>query len=286
MKKLFTLLVSLMLLFSLFSFSMSFEASATKEGYFTYEMTGGNAILTKVDPAISGDVVVPVHLGNFDILYIAEEAFKDCTGITSITIPEEIDGVYFNAFKGCTNLTTVNFNCKAYSHKDSAGSPERPVFADCPNLTTVNIGAGVESIPKFLFYGVASLKTVNFAGDRPTIGQDAFAGCPLIDLDEEPVSSKPTVSKPTVSRPATSSKPISTKPTSSDASSEDTVSKDTVSKDTSSEIMDSTSSKIPTIGATDNSDDDGGSNMLIYVWIGAGAAILILSVVAVILLKK
>ena len=74
MKKLFTLLVSLMLLFSLFCFSMSFEASAITEGYFTYEMTGGNAILTKVDPAISGDVTVPTHLGNFDILYVDKEA--------------------------------------------------------------------------------------------------------------------------------------------------------------------------------------------------------------------
>ncbi|MBR3593664.1 MAG: leucine-rich repeat domain-containing protein [Clostridia bacterium] len=281
MKKTITLILSLILVFSLFSFCLAGNVSAITEGYFTYEMTGGNAILTKVDPAISGDVVVPVHLGNFDILYVDEGAFKDCVNITSVTIPEEIDGIYYGAFEGCTNLTTVNFNCKDYSYKDSAGNKDRPVFANCPNLTTVNVGANVTAIPKFLFYGVSSLTTVNFAGEMPKIGQDAFTGCSVDPSADKESSSSSSSRKPSSSTVAPSSqKPVSSeKPESEIVSSEEPT-----AKPSSSEV------KAPITSNNNNNDttttgSEGGGMNLGLIWGIAGGAIVVLAAVFVILLK-
>ena len=273
MKKLLSILFTLMLVFSAFTFCLGGTASATTEGYFTYEMTGGNAILTKVDPAISGDIIVPVHLGNFDILYVGEEAFKDCTGITSVTIPEEIDGVYFNAFAGCTNLTTVNFNCKSYSQKDSAGSPDRPVFADCPNLTTVNIGKNVESIPKYLFYGVSSLKTVNFAGDMPKIGQDAFKGCAYSPETETPVSSSPAASKPTAT--VTPSSQVDTPSSKVDAPSSEPTDTNTVGPDSSSKPA-----------SSNNTNNNDSTTTIIIIAVVAGVLVLGLGIAAFLLFRS
>ena len=49
MKKVLSVVLTLMVVFSAFVLCLGTTASATQEGYFTYEMTGGNAILTKVE---------------------------------------------------------------------------------------------------------------------------------------------------------------------------------------------------------------------------------------------
>ena len=273
MKKVLSVVLTLMVVFSAFVLCLGTTASATQEGYFTYEMTGGNAILTKVDPAISGDVVVPVHLGNFDILYIDEGAFKDCVNITSVTYPEEIDGIYFGAFEGCTNLKTVTFNCKAYSQKDSAGSKDRPVFANCPNLTTVNIGKNVTAIPKYLFYGVESITTVNFEGDMPKIGQDAFTGTAWQAAQDAPVSSTPAQNNSTVSKPSSNTENVSSK--------EDTVSSEEA--DTTVSNVSDNSSK-PT---TTKKKSNGGINTTIIIIIVVGGVLFLgLALTCVLLLKS
>ena len=274
MKKLLAFFISLMLIFSLFSFQLQINTVALWEGDFEIRAVDGYAEIIGCAPDISGDVVIPDFFGGYCITNIGIEAFRDATGITSVTIGEFVSVISYNAFKGCTNLETVNFKS---THCSASGSAERPIFEGCTKLKTVNIDAAVTKIPKFMFYGVASLETVNFAGERPKIGQDAFWGCPLIDLDEEPASSLPASSKPTVSRPAVSSEPISSKPISSLVSSKEVISE--VESETPSEPTDITVS-VPV------SNDGGNSNTLIFVWIGAAVALVALAAVTTVLLKK
>jgi len=225
----------------------------------------GYAEIIDASPDLEGDIVIPDYYGGYGIEYIGVEAFKDCTGITSITLGENIGGIYYNAFAGCTNLTTVNFGAKSFSAKYSAGSPERPVFADCPNLTTVNIGKNVESIPKYLFYGVSSLKTVNFEGEVPIIGADAFKGC---SVDLRPAESSTTS--------VSSKKPMSAvSPSSSDITSG----------------IDSPSSQTTSIKTPNNTSsfdlgaESGGMNLWLLIGIAA-CTLIVLAAVAVVLIKS
>ncbi len=286
MKKLLTLIFSLMLILSLFCFPLAGNASAATDGDFKYEMSGGNAVITGFANGVDfqGELVIPDELGSFTIVGIEPEAFKDCTGITSVTIGEFIGSIAANAFAGCTNLTTVNYNATYYSHKNSAGNINNPVFEGCTNLKTVNIAANVQSLPKYLFYGVASLEKVNFAGNMPKIGDKAFEGCPNINLgNEESSSSNPTVSKPIAPKP--SSKPVAPSSKVEVSSKEDAVDSD-VSSITEESSSKPTNNIVSVPQNNDNSDSDGGNNTLIFVWVGAGAALLVLAAVTIILLKK
>ena len=147
-------LLGLILIFALFLSLPVYADAATWENGFLFRAVDGYAEIIDASPDLSGDIVIPDYFGGYGVEYIGVESFKDCKNITSITFGENVHGIYYGAFSGCENLTTVNFNAKTYSAKSSAGSPERPVFADCPKLTTVNIGEGVEALPKYLFYGV------------------------------------------------------------------------------------------------------------------------------------
>ena len=42
---------------------------------------------------------------------IEENAFENCTSLTSITIPASVESIGSEAFDGCTKLTTVNVRC-------------------------------------------------------------------------------------------------------------------------------------------------------------------------------
>lgn len=258
-----------------FSFPISANAAVWENG-FCFRAVDGYAEIIKVDPTLSGDIVIPDYYGGYGVEYIGVEAFKDCTEITSITFGENIGGIYYNAFKGCTKLTTVNFGAKSFSEKYSAGSPERPVFADCPNLTTVNVGAGVESIPKYLFYGVSSLTTVNFEGAVPKIGENAFYGCAVdLGLDNKPASSSSIKPTSSIVKPSSSRKPVSSQAPDSDfLGSEEEINSEPSSSET---VVPSPSSDTP--------KPEGGGINLGLVWGIAGGALAVLAAVFLVLLK-
>ena len=278
MRKLLTLFLTLILLPATFILGAP-AVNAAWIGDFQVKAVDGYAEIIGCSPDISGDIVIPDFYGGYCITNIGIEAFKDATGITSVTIGEFVSVISYGAFKGCTSLETVNFkstNCGA------SGSAERPVFEGCTALKTVNVSDGVRKIPKFMFYGVASLESVYLPADMPKIGEKAFEGCPNINLDEESSSSsKPAISKPIAPKP--SSNPVTPSSKVELSSKEDVASSDI------SSITEESSSKPTSItvspSATDNNSNSGGTN-LVFVWTSAGAALIVLAAVTIILLKK
>ncbi|WP_242982839.1 leucine-rich repeat protein [Faecalibacterium prausnitzii] len=54
-------------------------------------------------------VILPSTISSWDVTKIGEDALKDNTTITSVTIPASVTEIGANAFAGCTNLTSVNY---------------------------------------------------------------------------------------------------------------------------------------------------------------------------------
>ena len=54
-------------------------------------------------------VILPSTIGSWPVTKIGEDALKDNTTITSVTIPASVTEIGSNAFAGCTNLTSVNY---------------------------------------------------------------------------------------------------------------------------------------------------------------------------------
>jgi hypothetical protein len=67
------------------------------------------------------------------------EVFSNCTGLTSITIPESVIVIGRGAFEGCTGLTSINI-------PDSVTMIDENAFRFCRGLTSVVIPASVARI--------------------------------------------------------------------------------------------------------------------------------------------
>ena len=109
---------------------------------------------------------------------IGDWALYGCTGLTSITIPDSVTSIGWDAFYGCIGLTTVNWNATACTR---AGSSDYPIFKGCSNLATVNIGDNVKIIPSLAFYNCTGLTSVTIPNSVTSIAEGAFSGCSSLE---------------------------------------------------------------------------------------------------------
>lgn len=79
-------------------------AAATNTFYFD-ETTGTITGYVESDTV----VVIPPTISSWPVTKIGEDALKDNTTITSVTIPDSVTEIGSNAFADCTNLTSVNY---------------------------------------------------------------------------------------------------------------------------------------------------------------------------------
>ena len=102
--------------------------------------------------------------------YISWPAFKYCSSLTSVVIPEGVTSIGSYAFFGCRSLTDVTIPSSVTSIGDDA-------FSDCRSLTSVTIPSSVTSIGDFAFDGCSSLTSVVIPEGVTSIGDDAFYDC-------------------------------------------------------------------------------------------------------------
>jgi len=101
---------------------------------------------------------------------ISDEAFRGCSALTSVIIPEGVTSFGNSAFSGCSSLTSVNIPEGATSIGNSA-------FSGCSGLTSINIPYNVTSIESNAFYGCASLTSASISSNVKSINSGVFCGC-------------------------------------------------------------------------------------------------------------
>ena len=81
--------------------------------YYNLISKGNVAEVTKGDKKYSGDITIPSSIKVNDVDYavtsIGTSAFSDCSGLTSITIPNSVTSIGAWAFQYCSGLTSFTF---------------------------------------------------------------------------------------------------------------------------------------------------------------------------------
>ena len=172
-------------------------------GDFSYRRIDGNPALevevttNPVGKKYKGDLTVPdefMHAGTtYKVTRIGENAFSECTELTSITLPSTITSIgtyaFYNAnslqkieftspqisidwgaFESCTQLKEVTFHGQLTRLEPRS-------FRYCYALESIVIPRGLSRIEGSSFYQCGNLKSVVISEDVTYIGEQAFQNC-------------------------------------------------------------------------------------------------------------
>ena len=144
----------------------------------TYKISGETVSVVICDKNASGELVIrssyarprPLNSTEKPVTSIRAYAFRDCTNLTSVTIPDSVTSIGDSAFSGCSRLTSIRI-------PDSVTSIGDRAFQYCSNLTSVTIGNSVTSIEGWTFDYCGSLTSLTIPDSVTSIGKKAFAHC-------------------------------------------------------------------------------------------------------------
>ena len=125
------------------------------------------------DYLYSGDIVIPdsiTFMGKTLRVTSVGTAFKDCTGLNSIVLPNSVKQIVSEAFRGCSGMTSVVI-------PQNLTSINKLVFCGCSSLTSVNIPNSVTRIGTCAFYGCSSLTNITIPNSVNYIEESAFENC-------------------------------------------------------------------------------------------------------------
>ena len=162
--------------------AMAYDFSYTYQGKtLYYTITSDNTIevtyyssTTTDNNYVSGDVVIPSSVTNngttYSVTSIGDAAFSDCSGLTSVTIPNSVTSIGERAFASCSGLISVTIPNSVTLIGDYA-------FYLCRGLTSVTIPNSVTSIADYAFWGCSGLTSVTIPNSVTSIGEWAFSYC-------------------------------------------------------------------------------------------------------------
>ena len=106
---------------------------------------------------------------------IGKSAFHRCTSLESITIPNRVTEIGDSAFKGCTSLKSVTI-------PKSVNKIGMSAFSFCEKLESITIPEGVAEIGSYTFQYCTSLKSITIPQSVKYIGYAAFYNCSLKEV--------------------------------------------------------------------------------------------------------
>ena len=182
MKRLLSL--SLFLMMAMLSFALDFQVKNADGKTIYYEITSSSDLTVAVtyqgtsyseySNEYSGDVTIPKSVSyggkTYSVTTIGYAAFLECSGLTSITIPNSVTSIGDYAFSSCSGLTSVTI-------PNSVRTIGSYAFEGCSGLTSVTIPNSVTSIGQSAFSNCSGLKSVTIPNSVTSIGSCAFFGC-------------------------------------------------------------------------------------------------------------
>ena len=195
----FVMLVVMMLMMA--SSAMAEDVKYEVIDGFRYLLDTGAKTATlvpKTDGKYSGDIIIPEKVkGNDGVEYVVTSlgasCFKDCSGLTSITIPSSVTSLGESCFDGCRGLTSITIPSSVTSLGDycfrycwgltsitipsSVTSLGKSCFSDCWRLTSITIPSSVTSLSESCFSNCSGLTSITIPSSITSLGESCFSGC-------------------------------------------------------------------------------------------------------------
>ena len=127
--------------------------------YYDINLTKVKAIVTNAPTSgyYEGEIIIPEEVTydgrTYRVAEIGSSAFEGCTGITSVTIPNNVVLINDGAFYGCKSLENVILPEELVIIGQGA-------FSGCSSLASIKIPSTVKTIKNYAFYGCTNLTTI------------------------------------------------------------------------------------------------------------------------------
>ena len=149
---------------------LSASAEGGTYGNLSYNATNtGEIEITGCDMGVTS-VEIPAEIDGKRVTSIGDDAFRDCTSLTELTIPESVTSIERLSFYGCTTLTSITI-------PDSVTRIGYSAFCGCTSLTEITIPDSVTSIGWGTFYNCTSLTSITIPDSVTEIEEDTFFDC-------------------------------------------------------------------------------------------------------------
>ena len=132
------------------------------------------------DNSYSGEVIIPeiVVYGSkvLKVTNIEEDAFSNCSSLTSVIIGNNVTSIEEGTFSNCSSLTSVIIG-------NSVTNIGKSAFYKCTSLTSFEIPNSVTSIGNSAFSSCFSLTNIVIGNSVTSIGNYAFSYCNLTSIE-------------------------------------------------------------------------------------------------------
>lgn len=163
------------------AWAASYSGTTVTAGAFTFSVSeDGTATLTGYDSMQDGrpsrvEIPASVESGgtSYPVTAIADEVFRNCSWLTSVTIPDSVKVIGDHVFED-TGLTSVTV-APGVQWGTSA-------FEGCTSLTNATVLDGVTEVPDRMFEGCTSLTSIQLPDSITTLGHQSFQNSGLTSI--------------------------------------------------------------------------------------------------------
>ncbi len=157
---------------------------------------------------VEGDLIIPSTINGYSVVCLGDNAFYNCTRLTSVIIPDAVTSIGYNTFGGCSALASITLpnslkNVATYAFlgcdnirkvvvddvaawcgirfEDPQSNPMKSAHhlynKNNIEFTDINIPNTISKISNFAFLGFSYLTSITIPNSVTDIGDSAFSGC-------------------------------------------------------------------------------------------------------------